>query len=60
YDLHAQIRQAGFTPAQRDSRYRLVRTFDRAYSETELAPTPIPSRLGALTRSDFVPVAMLA
>lgn len=60
YDLHAQIRQAGFTPAQRDSRYRLVRTFDRAYSETELAPTPIPSRLGALTRSDFVPVAVLA
>ena len=60
YDLHAQIRQAGFTPAQRDSRYRLVRTFDRVYSEVELAPTPIPSRLGALSRPNFIPLAVLA
>lgn len=45
YDLHAQIRQAGFTPAQRDSRYRLVRTFDRIYSEAELAPKPFVTRL---------------
>lgn len=45
YDLHSQIRQAGFTPAQRDSRYRLVRTFDRVYSEAELAPKPFVTRL---------------
>lgn len=60
YELHRQIRMAGFTPAQRDSRYRLVRAFDRPYSAAELAPTPIPSRLGALPRSNFVPAAVLA
>ena len=43
--LHEQIRQAGFTPAQRDSRYRLVRTFDRVMTAAELAPVAIPTRL---------------
>lgn len=59
--LHEQIRTAGFTPAQRDSRYRLVRTFDRAMTPAELAPTPIPTRLGGLDEPSigFVPVASL-
>lgn len=59
--LHEQIRTAGFTPAQRDSRYRLVRTFDRAMTPAELAPTPIPTRLGGLKdpKINFVPVASL-
>jgi cyclic dehypoxanthinyl futalosine synthase len=45
YRLHEQIRQAGFIPAQRDSRYRLVRSFDHVMSKAELAPLPIPTRL---------------
>ncbi|NOZ48776.1 MAG: CofH family radical SAM protein [Chloroflexi bacterium] len=43
--LHEQIRQAGFVPAQRDSRYCIVRNFDHAMSQEELAPRPIPTRL---------------
>lgn len=50
YDLHRQIRQAGFVPAQRDSRYRLVRTFERAYSEAELAPKPRVTRFPQAVR----------
>ncbi len=45
YRLHEQIRLAGFEPAQRDSRYRIVRRFDRVMTKEELAPKPIPSRL---------------
>ncbi len=45
YRLHQQIRQAGFVPAQRDSRYRIVRSFDHVMSREELAPRPIASRL---------------
>lgn len=63
YRLHEQIRLAGFEPAQRDSRYRLVRTFDRVMSPAELAPVPIPTRLNGLDRAaepvGFVPAASL-
>lgn len=45
YDLHRNILQAGFWPAQRDTRYNIVRTFDRIMREEELAPRPIPRRL---------------
>ncbi len=45
FRLHEQIRQAGFEPAQRDSRYRIVRRFDRVMSKEELAPRPIATRL---------------
>ncbi len=45
YRLHEQIRLAGFEPAQRDSRYRIVRRFERVMTKEELAPNPIPSRL---------------
>ncbi len=38
YDLHQNILKAGFWPAQRDTRYNIVRTFDRVMSEEELAP----------------------
>ncbi len=41
YDLHQNILKAGFWPAQRDTRYNIVRTFDRIMSEEELAPQPI-------------------
>jgi len=37
--------QASWPPAQRDTRYNIVRTFDRIMSEEELAPQPIPTRL---------------
>lgn len=60
--LHEQIRAAGFTPAQRDSRYRLVRTFDRVMTAAELAPAPIPTRLNDLPRSpsaSFIPTEVL-
>ncbi len=33
YRLHEQIRQAGFEPAQRDSRYNIVRSFERVMRE---------------------------
>jgi len=39
YRLHEQIRLAGFEPAQRDSRYNIVRRFDRVMSREELAPS---------------------
>ncbi len=51
YRLHEQIRLAGFDPAQRDSRYNLVRRFDRVMSPAELAPAPIPTRLTNLSPS---------
>jgi len=38
YDLHQNILQAGFWPAQRDTRYNIVRAFDRPMTEEELAP----------------------
>ena len=60
--LHEQIRTTGFIPAQRDSRYRLVRAFDRVLTAADLAPTPIPTRLHDLPRSpsaNFVPVTNL-
>ncbi len=61
--LHEQIWQAGFTPAQRDSRYHIVRRFDRALTAAELAPAPIPTRLngvdGAAEPAGFVPAASL-
>ena len=47
YRLHEQIRQAGFEPAQRDSRYNIVRSFERVMTEEELAPVPVPSRVQA-------------
>ncbi len=59
YRLHEQIRLAGFVPAQRDSRYRLVRTFDRVMTAEELAPRPIPTRLNGLAESTFVSVQVL-
>lgn len=59
YDLHVQIRQAGFVPAQRDSRYRTVRSFDRVYAEAELAPQPITTRLADLPGGTFVPLTAL-
>ena len=46
YDIHQHILKAGFWPAQRDTRYNIVRTFDREMSEEELAPRPIETRLG--------------
>ena len=58
-ELHEQIRAAGFIPAQRDSRYRLVRTFDRVMTAAELEPTPIPTRLNGLPSPNFVPVTSL-
>jgi hypothetical protein len=45
YRLHEQIRQAGFEPAQRDSRYNIVRSFDRPMTKEELAPLPIKTRM---------------
>ena len=45
YDIHQNILKAGFWPAQRDTRYNIVRTFDRVMREEELAPKPIPTRL---------------
>ena len=48
YRLHEQIRLAGFEPAQRDSRYHIVRRFDRVMSKDELAPRPIPTRMTPL------------
>ncbi|RME82781.1 MAG: CofH family radical SAM protein [Caldilineae bacterium] len=48
YRLHEQIRLAGFEPAQRDSRYNIVRRFDRVMTAEELAPRPIPTRLADL------------
>ncbi len=55
YRLHEQIRLAGFEPAQRDSRYRIVRRFDRVMSKEELAPRPIPTRLADLREP--IPIA---
>ncbi len=59
--LHEQIRTAGFIPAQRDSRYRFVRTFDRAMTPAELAPRPIATRLDGQKDPivNFVSVASL-
>lgn len=59
--LHEQIRMAGFTPAQRDSRYRFVRTFDRVMTAAELAPVPIPTRLNGLQElpAQFVALSSL-
>jgi len=51
YRLHEQIRLAGFEPAQRDSRYRIIRRFHRAMTRDELAPRPIPTRLTPLAES---------
>ncbi len=48
YRLHEQIRLAGFEPAQRDSRYNIVRRFDRVMSREELAPQPVPTRIAEL------------
>lgn len=45
HDIHQHILNAGFWPAQRDTRYRIVRTFDREMSAEELAPRPIETRL---------------
>ena len=45
YRLHEQIRQAGFEPAQRDSRYNIVRSFERVMGREELAPVPGRSRI---------------
>jgi len=45
YRLHEQIHQAGFEPAQRDSRYNIVRSFDRPMTKEELAPVPIRTRV---------------
>ncbi len=45
YDIHQHILQAGFWPAQRDTRYNIVRTFDRVMTEEELSPRPIETRL---------------
>lgn len=59
--LHEQIRQAGFTPVQRDSRYNIVRSFERVMTAAELAPVPIPTRLNEVEEpaTGFVPVASL-
>jgi len=51
YRLHEQIRLAGFEPAQRDSRYRIIRRFHRVMTRDELAPRPIPTRLTPLAES---------
>ena len=45
YRLHEQIRQAGFEPAQRDSRYNIVRSFERVMTKEELDPVPIQTRV---------------
>lgn len=42
YDIHQNILRAGFWPAQRDTRYNIVRTFNRVMSEKELAPSDRP------------------
>ncbi len=59
--LHEQIRMAGSIPAQRDSRYRIVRSFDHVMTPAELAPVPIPTRLDGLQEraAQFIPVAGL-
>ncbi|MCO6452661.1 MAG: CofH family radical SAM protein [Caldilineales bacterium] len=59
--LHEQIRQAGFTPAQRDSRYNTVRRFDRVMTAAELAPVSIPTRLNGVEEpaANFLPMASL-
>ena len=56
YRLHEQIRLAGFEPAQRDSRYRIVRRFDRVMTREELAPKPIPTRIAHLKPSSAIPL----
>jgi len=45
YRLHEKIRQVGFEPAQRDSRYNIVRSFDRPMTKEELAPVLIQTRV---------------
>ncbi len=45
YRLHEQIRLAGFEPAQRDSRYRIIRRFPRIMSREELAPRSLRQRV---------------
>jgi 2-iminoacetate synthase ThiH len=41
-DLHALIRDAGYTPAKRDTRYNLLRVFENPADSP--APAPIQHR----------------